>query len=80
MFRLIDLEILEKKNGSWFFRYIRTQVMTKGETGRVAFDDNGDRIYAEYDIINIKHNRKNVSVGQYVYSAVNKNNIFCSQK
>ena len=49
------------------FRYIRKQVLVDGATGRVAFDDNGDRIFAEYDIINIKEDKERVSVGQYFY-------------
>lgn len=53
------------------FSYIRQQVLPHGETGRVAFDDNGDRIFAEYDIINIKDGEQ-VSVGQYFYPAVSK--------
>lgn len=36
----------------------------------MAFDDNGDRIFAEYDIVNIQRNNKKVSVGQYFYNAV----------
>jgi len=35
----------------------------------VAFDDNGDRINAEYDIINVQ-NQTQISVGQYHYSHV----------
>lgn len=57
-------------------RYILQQVLPHGSTGRVAFDDNGDRIYAEYDIINIQYaspnNKTQVSVGQYFYPAVSK--------
>lgn len=57
-------------------RYIRKQVRPQGSTGRVAFDDNGDRIYAEYNIVNIQYadpdNKTQVSVGQYFYPAVSK--------
>ncbi|KAK0087742.1 hypothetical protein PV325_000213 [Microctonus aethiopoides] len=56
------------ETGKELFGFIRKQVLQKGATGRVAFDDNGDRIFAEYDIINIKDYRNKVSVGQYVYS------------
>ena len=52
------------------FSYIRRQILENGATGRVAFDDNGDRIFAEYDIVNIQNNNQKVSVGQYFYSAV----------
>jgi len=59
------------------FRYIRKQVLPQGSTGRVAFDDNGDRIFAEYDIVNIQYtgpdnNKTQVSVGQYFYPAVSR--------
>lgn len=51
-------------------------MLPHGSTGRVAFDDNGDRIYAEYDIINVQYagpnNKTQVSVGQYFYPAVSK--------
>ncbi|XP_015598451.1 glutamate [NMDA] receptor subunit 1 isoform X2 [Cephus cinctus] len=54
------------ETGKKLFDYIRRQVLPNGATGRVAFDDNGDRIFAEYDVINIK-NDEQVSVGQYFY-------------
>ncbi|XP_076674590.1 glutamate ionotropic receptor NMDA type subunit 1 isoform X2 [Andrena cerasifolii] len=55
------------ETGKKLFQYIRKQVLVDGATGRVAFDDNGDRIFAEYDIINIKEDKERVSVGQYFY-------------
>lgn len=57
------------ETGKLLFDYIRRQVLENGATGRVAFDDNGDRIFAEYDIVNIQRNNKKVSVGQYFYNA-----------
>ncbi|XP_012528577.2 glutamate [NMDA] receptor subunit 1 [Monomorium pharaonis] len=62
------------ETGKSLFQYIRRQVLPHGLTGRVAFDDNGDRIFAEYDIINIQYtgldnNKAQVSVGQYFYPA-----------
>ncbi|XP_035721845.1 glutamate [NMDA] receptor subunit 1-like isoform X1 [Vespa mandarinia] len=71
------------ETGKKLFDYIRQQVLPHGETGRVAFDDNGDRIFAEYDIININEDSRQVSVGQYFYPAngtkmrlrVNESNI-----
>ncbi|CAK9809869.1 Glutamate [NMDA] receptor subunit 1 [Anthophora plagiata] len=71
------------ETGKNLFKYIREQVLSDGATGKVAFDDNGDRIFAEYDIINIKENGRRVSVGQYFYPAngtkmtlsVNESNI-----
>ncbi|XP_071559616.1 NMDA receptor 1 [Temnothorax nylanderi] len=60
------------ETGKTLFQYIRKQVLPHGSTGQVAFDDNGDRIFAEYDIINIQYtgpdnNKTQVSVGQYFY-------------
>ncbi|XP_054008575.1 glutamate [NMDA] receptor subunit 1 isoform X3 [Hylaeus anthracinus] len=71
------------ETGKKLFQYIRKQILPVGATGRVAFDDNGDRIFAEYDIINIKENGERVSVGQYFYPtngtkmklSVNESNI-----
>lgn len=57
------------ETGKSLFQYIRKQVRPQGATGQVAFDDNGDRIFAEYDIVNIQYagpnNKTQVSVGQY---------------
>lgn len=58
------------ETGKDLFGFIRKQVLEKGATGRVAFDDNGDRIYAEYDIINIKVGGLKVPIGQYYFSLV----------
>lgn len=51
-------------------RYIRKQVLLDGLTGKVAFDDNGDRINAEYQVININSRRQKNAVGKYAYSKV----------
>lgn len=48
-------------------------------TGKVAFDDNGDRINAEYNIVNIQEQAKQVSVGQYLYSNVSTKLITSSK-
>ena len=52
------------------FRYIKNQKIGIGETGRIAFDANGDRMYAEYDIINIDSYQEAQSIGSYSFSAV----------
>lgn len=44
--------------------------MINGATGKVAFDDNGDRIYAEYDIINVHEMNHKYPVGQYYFNPV----------
>ncbi|XP_031848301.1 glutamate ionotropic receptor NMDA type subunit 1 isoform X2 [Nomia melanderi] len=59
------------ETGKSLFRFIRKQVLPNGTTGRVAFDDNGDRIFAEYDIVNIQEDGERVSVGQYFYPILN---------
>ncbi|XP_044018621.1 glutamate [NMDA] receptor subunit 1 isoform X2 [Aphidius gifuensis] len=56
------------ETGKELFGFIKKQVLERGETGRVAFDDNGDRIFAEYNVVNVRKNREHVSVGQFVYS------------
>ncbi|XP_031786059.1 glutamate [NMDA] receptor subunit 1 isoform X6 [Nasonia vitripennis] len=57
------------ETGKKLFEYVRQQTLENGATGRVAFDDNGDRIYAEYDVVNSRLSNKFVSVGQYYYSS-----------
>lgn len=42
----------------------------RGETGQVAFDDNGDRIYAEYDVVNIRDHQRKKIVGGFYYDLV----------
>lgn len=62
------------ETGRVLFDFIKKQVLINGETGKVAFDDQGDRINAEYNIINIqrhKQNRRNqVEVGKYFFNKV----------
>lgn len=54
----------------WIFRYIKKQVYKDGHTGKVAFDNNGDRIYAEYDIVNVKQVAKKDAIGKYYFDNV----------
>ncbi|XP_044593390.1 glutamate [NMDA] receptor subunit 1 isoform X1 [Cotesia glomerata] len=56
------------ETGKDLFGFIRKQVLEKGATGRVAFDDNGDRIYSEYNIVNIQEEGVRNSIGQYYFS------------
>nr|XP_053626985.1 glutamate [NMDA] receptor subunit 1-like [Cherax quadricarinatus] len=65
--------------GSWdatgtkLFRLIQEQVLTDGQTGKVAFDRQGDRTSAEYSIINVQEGhhdhpfRSLQHVGEYFY-------------
>ena len=65
------------ETGKKLFNYIRKQTF-EGRTGRVAFDAMGDRVFAEYKIINIKRTAgagpsstpKQVTVGNYSYHNV----------
>ncbi|XP_078045066.1 glutamate ionotropic receptor NMDA type subunit 1 isoform X3 [Augochlora pura] len=59
------------ETGKSLFGFIRKQVLPNGTTGNVAFDDNGDRIFAEYHIINIQEKGERVSVGKYFYPILN---------
>ena len=61
----------------FFSRHIRNQTLTDGRTGTVAFDENGDRINAEYEIINIQYSSSNeifgkehVNVGGFQFNKV----------
>ena len=60
--------------GKQLFEYIRKQTLADGTTGRVAFDEMGDRIYAEYQVVNVQKmsrtslTAQKVVVGSYKYS------------
>jgi len=56
----------------FLFRYIKKQVYKDGHTGKVAFDNNGDRIYAEYDIVNVKEVGNKDAIGKYYFNNVNE--------
>ncbi|RWS17195.1 hypothetical protein B4U79_11248 [Dinothrombium tinctorium] len=64
-----DLHRNQWETGTKFFNYLRKQFLLYGKTGRVAFDGKGDRIDADYEIINMVHGRP-VTVGQYAFSQV----------
>uniref|UniRef100_A0A1B1FKH6 Glutamate [NMDA] receptor subunit 1 n=1 Tax=Phyllotreta striolata TaxID=444603 RepID=A0A1B1FKH6_PHYSR len=56
------------ETGRDLFNFIRKQVLLNGETGKVAFDDQGDRINSEYNIVNIQRKKKKVVVGKYFFN------------
>ena len=56
------------ETGRVYFDYIKKQVLSNGKTGKIAFDENGDRLFAEYDIINVNAKLASEKVGQYFYS------------
>lgn len=58
-------------SGKMIFQYLKTRNI-RGETGQVAFDDNGDRIYAEYEVVNTREESKSTVVGRFFYGEVNK--------
>lgn len=69
------------ETGRELFNFVRKQELLNGETGKVAFDDQGDRIYASYNIINIqrRHDKKNpVVVGKYFCNTVCMNTVIFS--
>lgn len=59
------------ETGKTLFNFIRNQVLLNGSTGKVAFDDQGDRINAEYDVINIQLHQAHMPVGKYYFDRVN---------
>lgn len=54
--------------GRRIFHYIKTRNI-RGETGQVAFDDNGDRMFAEYEVINVRERQRKRIVGKLLYDA-----------
>ncbi|XP_048518841.1 glutamate [NMDA] receptor subunit 1 isoform X1 [Dendroctonus ponderosae] len=56
------------ETGRQLFTFIKKQVLINGETGKVAFDDQGDRINAEYNIVNVQRKKKKVVVGRHFYN------------
>lgn len=60
--------------GRRIFQYLKTRNI-RGETGQVAFDNNGDRIYAEYDVINIRDHQRRKIVGGFHYDLVSTGNF-----
>ncbi|XP_062121525.1 glutamate [NMDA] receptor subunit 1 [Drosophila sulfurigaster albostrigata] len=57
------------ESGKRLFQYLKSRNIT-GETGQVAFDDNGDRIYAGYDVINIRERQQQHVVGKFSYDSL----------
>lgn len=57
------------ETGKKLFHYLKTRSID-GKTGHVAFDDNGDRINAEYDVINIGRRNQFKVVGSFSYDNV----------
>lgn len=58
------------ETGKTLFEYIKRQEILNGSTGKVAFDDNGDRKFAEYEVVNVRTPDHQPAVGKYFYSTV----------
>jgi hypothetical protein len=67
------------ETGRDLFDFIKKQVLMNGETGKVAFDDQGDRISAEYNIVNIQRKRKQVTVGKFFFNRVRSSGLSLAQ-
>ena len=52
--------------------HLNAQILPDGETGRVAFDAMGDRINAEYSVVNVQGSKDNREVGTYHFSKVRR--------
>lgn len=57
------------ESGRRMFYYLISRNIA-GLTGRVAFDDNGDRMFAEYEVINVGEKLQKKVVGRYYYDSV----------
>ncbi|XP_022253390.1 glutamate [NMDA] receptor subunit 1-like [Limulus polyphemus] len=55
------------ETGKQFVKYLKAQSLLYGKTGRVAFDEKGDRLNSEYDIVNIVDGQT-VTAGHYTFS------------
>ncbi|PSN32579.1 Glutamate [NMDA] receptor subunit 1 [Blattella germanica] len=56
------------ETGKTLFEFIKKQNLVNGATGNVKFDDKGDRINAEYEVINIDSDLEHTKVGLYHFS------------
>ncbi|XP_047491768.1 glutamate [NMDA] receptor subunit 1-like isoform X1 [Penaeus chinensis] len=61
--------------GRTLFRMIREQVLIDGKTGRVAFDEHGDRTNAEYSIVNVQERRMLATVGDFLHQTGDAMNL-----
>ncbi|KAH9398639.1 Glutamate receptor ionotropic, NMDA 1 [Tyrophagus putrescentiae] len=65
-----DKETLGQKKwsiGPTFYKYLLNQTFN-GRSGRISFDESGDRLYSEYEILNT-FNRDENSVGKYMFDS-----------
>ena len=57
------------QSGIKFLQYLKNQTFN-GKTGRIAFDEYGDRLLSDYEIINIVNGKEEI-VGKYTFSKTN---------
>ena len=62
-----DLSRNKWQSGYQLFSVLKKQSLF-GRTGHLAFDERGDRMNSEYEIINVNSNQMNEVVGRYHYS------------
>ncbi|XP_076311520.1 glutamate [NMDA] receptor subunit 1-like [Tachypleus tridentatus] len=55
------------ETGKKFVKYLKAQSLLYGKTGRVAFDEKGDRLNSDYDVVNVIEGRI-AKVGKYEFS------------
>ncbi|XP_046911606.2 LOW QUALITY PROTEIN: glutamate [NMDA] receptor subunit 1 [Dermatophagoides farinae] len=55
------------QTGQLFYDYLKKQTLN-GRSGRITFDSSGDRLYSEYEILNIYDNNE-ISVGKYSFDS-----------
>lgn len=56
------------KTGQVLYNILKKQKYN-GRSGRITFDDYGDRLFSEYDILNV-HNHSEHVVGKYMFSSL----------
>lgn len=57
------------QTGLLFYKYLRKQTYN-GQSGRIEFDDLGDRLFSEYELLNVHSNNTEVIVGKYIFGPI----------
>lgn len=55
------------QTGQQFYQFLKRQKFN-GRSGRITFDDSGDRLFSEYEILNI-FNETEITVGRYSFDS-----------
>jgi len=64
-----SVSINKWESGVKFLKYLKNQTFN-GKTGRIAFDEFGDRLLSDYEILNIVDGNEEI-VGKYLFSKSN---------